>query len=136
MGHALSRMMVRTSAKSRLIMAGTAIRSLIPWMPWRSTSSAMRKASERLTLPTVSSSLSLGMMMRVSTLVFRLVMPFAALFMRTFPSKEKGLVTTPMVSMPSSRAHSATTGAAPVPVPPPMPAVMKTRSAPLRDSRI
>src|SRR5690606_6266874 len=31
---------------------------------------------------------------------------------------------------PSSRAISAITGAAPVPVPPPMPAVMKTRSAP------
>ena len=36
------------------------------------------------------------------------------------------MVTMPMVSMPCSRAMRATTGAAPVPVPPPMPAVMNT----------
>ena len=42
----------------------------------------------------------------------------------------KGFVTTATVSMPSSRAICATTGAAPVPVPPPMPAAMNTRSAP------
>ena len=41
-------------------------------------------------------------------------------------SKEKGLVTMPTVRMPRSCATSATTGAAPVPVPPPIPAVMKT----------
>ena len=34
--------------------------------------------------------------------------------------KSKGLVTTPTVKMPISRATRATTGAAPVPVPPPM----------------
>ena len=38
-------------------------------------------------------------------------------------------MTTAIVRMPSSRAHAATTGAAPVPVPPPMPAVIKTISA-------
>ena len=37
-------------------------------------------------------------------------------------------MTTPTVRMPASRAISATTGAAPVPVPPPMPAVMNTMS--------
>jgi len=42
----------------------------------------------------------------------------------------KGLVTTPTVRMPSERATSAITGAAPVPVPPPMPAVMNTMCAP------
>ena len=36
--------------------------------------------------------------------------------------------------MPSSFATSATTGAAPVPVPPPMPAVINTMSAPLSNS--
>ena len=46
------------------------------------------------------------------------------------PSKANGLVTTATVRMPSSRATSATTGAAPVPVPPPMPAVMNTMLAP------
>src|SRR5262245_652522 len=41
-----------------------------------------------------------------------------------------GLVTTATVRMPRSFASDATTGAAPVPVPPPSPAVMKTMSAP------
>jgi len=50
--------------------------------------------------------------------------------MRLTPSKLKGFVTTPTASAPASRAIFAITGAAPVPVPPPMPAVMKTISAP------
>ena len=37
-----------------------------------------------------------------------------------------GIVTIPIVSMPRSLATRAITGAAPVPVPPPIPAVMKT----------
>ncbi len=41
-----------------------------------------------------------------------------------------GFVTTPTVRAPSSRAICAMIGAAPVPVPPPMPAVTKTMSAP------
>ncbi len=52
------------------------------------------------------------------------------------PSKANGLETTATVRMPISRAISATTGAAPVPVPPPMPAVMKHMCAPARPSRI
>ena len=39
-----SDMIVRTSAKSRLIRPGTVISSEMPWTPWRSTSSARRKA--------------------------------------------------------------------------------------------
>ena len=38
-------MIVRTSAKSRLIRPGSVIRSQIPCTPWRSTSSAIRNAS-------------------------------------------------------------------------------------------
>ncbi len=45
--------------------------------------------------------------------------------MRRTPSNWNGLVTTPTVRMPISRAARAMTGAAPVPVPPPMPAVTK-----------
>ena len=76
-------MMVRTSAKSRLISAGTAIRSEMPWMPWRSTSSAMRKASgSEVFLPTICRSLSLGMTTRVSTWALSSMMPFSALSMR------------------------------------------------------
>ncbi len=41
-----------------------------------------------------------------------------------------------MVKAPTALAISATTGAPPVPVPPPLPAVMKTMSAPLRTSSI
>mmetsp|Transcript_19069 Transcript_19069/g.50140 ORF Transcript_19069/g.50140 Transcript_19069/m.50140 type:complete len:216 (+) Transcript_19069:1141-1788(+) len=50
--------------------------------------------------------------------------------MRLRPSKPNGLVTTPTVSAPMSLDTSATTGAAPEPVPPPIPAVTKTRSDP------
>ena len=56
--------------------------------------------------------------------------------MRFLPSKGKGLVTTATVRIPSSRAISATTGAAPVPVPPPMPAAIKIMSDPLIAARI
>ena len=42
----------------------------------------------------------------------------------------KGDVTTPTVNAPNSREIFATTGAAPVPVPPPIPAAMKTILAP------
>jgi hypothetical protein len=44
---------------------------------------------------------------------------------RRVPSNRNGLVTTPTVSTPFLRATSAMTGAAPVPVPPPIPAAMK-----------
>ncbi len=74
--------------------------------------------------------------MMASTLSFRFWMPVSACTERRRPSKEKGRVTTPIVSAPPARAISATTGAAPVPVPPPLPAVMKTMSAPLSASSI
>jgi hypothetical protein len=55
--------------------------------------------------------------------------------MRCDPSYSKGLVTTPTVRMPMSLAMRAITGAAPVPVPPPMPAVMNSMFAPSSASR-
>ncbi len=63
-------------------------------------------------------------------------MPVSAWEPRRLPSKPNGRVTTPMVSAPSERATLATTGAPPVPVPPPSPAVTKTMSAPLSTSSI
>ena len=57
------------------------------------------------------------------------LMPSSACRMRLRPSNRKGRVTMPTVSAPASRASWHTTGAAPVPVPPPMPQVMNTRSA-------
>ena len=47
-----------------------------------------------------------------------------------------GRVTTPTVKAPSSLEIFAIYGAAPVPVPPPIPAVMKIISAPFTASRI
>lgn len=51
---------------------------------------------------------------------------------RLRPSKLNGYVTTPTVRYPASFEIWATTGAAPEPVPPPMPAVIKTISESLR----
>jgi hypothetical protein len=128
-------MMVRTSAKSRLMRPGTVIRSLMPCTPWRSTSSTTRNASTmEVSFDTTSLRRSLGIVMSVSTLSLSASVAFSALRRRRAPSKLNGLVTTPMVSAPRSRATSAMTGAAPDPVPPPMPAVMKTMSESLSAS--
>ena len=127
-----SDMIVRTSAKSRLIRPGSVIRSEMPWTPWRSTSSATRKASIiDVPLSSTDSRRLLGTTMSVSTSSASASMPSSAARARREPSKPNGLETTPTVSAPSSRAMRATTGAAPVPVPPPSPAVMKTMSEPL-----
>ncbi len=127
----ISAMTVRTSAKSTLIRPGRVIRSAIPDTALCNTSSAALKASSRLIfLPSTASSRSLGTVISESTCLARSAMPSRATCMRLAPSKEKGRVTTATVRMPSSRATCATTGAAPVPVPPPMPAVMNNMSAP------
>ena len=73
---------------------------------------------------------SFGIVIRVSTASSSFSIPSSANLSRRRPSKRKGLVTTPTVSAPTSRAIWAMIGAAPVPVPPPMPAVTKTMSAP------
>ena len=130
-------MIMRTSAKSVLMSPGVVIRSVMPCTPCSSTSSAILKAlsTDVFSLDTVSSR-SLGMTMRVSTFSLRRWMPASACTERRRPSKPNGRVTTPMVSAPSALAISAMTGAAPVPVPPPLPAVMNTMSAPLSTSSI
>ena len=126
-----------TSAKSRLIRPGVVIRSVIPETPCSSTWSACLNASSTDTLRSlIDSSRSLGMTMRVSTSSRSCEIPSSAELARRRPSNAKGRVTTPMVSAPSERAMRATTGAPPVPVPPPSPAVTKTMSAPLMTSSI
>ncbi|SKH11882.1 Uncharacterised protein [Mycobacteroides abscessus subsp. bolletii] len=130
-------MTLLTSAKSTLIRPGVVMRSVMPWTPLSNTSSALRNASMSETAASpICSSRSLGMTMRVSQLSRSEVMPSSACPLRRLPSNENGRVTTPMVSAPSLRAMLATTGAPPVPVPPPSPAVTKTISAPLRSSSI
>ena len=52
------------------------------------------------------------------------------------PSNLNGFVTTATVNAPISFAIDAITGAAPVPVPPPIPAVIKIMSAPVKSSSI
>ena len=132
----------RTSAKSRLIWPGTVMMSLMPCTAWRSTSSATRKASDTGVLrATVWSSRSLGIAITESTHSWSWARPSMAWAMRRLPSRPKGSVTTATVSTlplspPSWPAIEATTGAAPVPVPPPRPVVMKTMSAPSSASQI
>ncbi len=76
----------------------------------------------------MSSSRSLGMTMSVSTFSRSSSIPSSAVFIRRDPSQSNGLVTMATVKMSRLRAMAATTGAPPVPVPPPMPAVMKAMS--------
>ena len=84
----------------------------------------------------MDSSRSFGITISVSTSARSRSIPVSAWTARRLPSKPNGRVTTPMVSAPSERATLATTGAPPVPVPPPSPAVTKTMSAPLSTSSI
>ena len=69
-------MVAFTSAKSRLIMPGVTMMSLMPWTAWRSRSSAALKDSKKL-VPrgTRLSSRSLGIAMTVSTVEARRVEP-------------------------------------------------------------
>ena len=57
--------------------------------------------------------------------------PSFAIFVRFGPSKSNGVVTIATTNAPHSLAIFAITGEAPVPVPPPIPAVIITKSAPL-----
>ena len=127
----LSFITVETSAKSRLMSAGKLIRSVIPCTACCNTSSAFFNASGIVVrLSTISNNLSFGMTISVSTLSFKRSIPPVAFNIRCFASNLKGFVTTPTVKIPCSFAILATTGAAPVPVPPPIPQVTKTMSAP------
>ena len=130
-------MMVFTSAKSRLMSPGTRMRSEIPWMACRRTSSAVENASDMLVArSTVVSRRSFGMVIIVSTHSASSASPASACAARFRPSNLKGLVTTATVSAPIWLARLAMTGAAPVPVPPPSPVVTNTMSAPDSASRI
>jgi len=133
----ISDITVRTSAKSTLIRPGRVISSAIPCTAPSSTSLAALNASSRLVcLPSTDNSFSLGMVISESTYCFSSVIPSSATDMRFLPSNGNGLVTTATVRIPNSLATWATMGAPPVPVPPPMPAVMNTMSAPSSSSAI
>jgi hypothetical protein len=115
------------SAKSRLIRPGITIRSVTPRTPMCSTLSASLNASAKVVRSlAIRNRFWFGITIRVSTYCCSSARPPSATRMRCAPSKWNGLVTTPTVRMPCSRTARAITGAAPVPVPPPMPAVMNT----------
>ena len=65
------------------------------------------------------------MIINVSTIFCSASTPSSAWRIRLIPSNWNGFVTTPTVNTPNSRAAWAIIGAAPVPVPPPIPAVIK-----------
>mmetsp|Transcript_6594 Transcript_6594/g.7187 ORF Transcript_6594/g.7187 Transcript_6594/m.7187 type:complete len:248 (+) Transcript_6594:626-1369(+) len=126
-----SPIIVRTSAKSTLIKPGRIIISEIPTTPCRRTSSATEKARcKGVFSGMISSNLSLETIIKVSTTARSRSIAERACCIRLLPSNPKGFVTTPTVNAPACFAISATTGAAPDPVPPPIPAVTKTRSLP------
>jgi hypothetical protein len=132
-------MMLRTSAKSTLMSPWRVMTSVMACTAWRSTLSAVRNASrEVVDSSMISKRRSLGIASMVSTCGRSSSMPWSPWFLRTWPSKSKGRVTTATTRGlgSNSRAIWATTGAEPVPVPPPMPAVMKTMSAPVKTSRM
>src|SRR5213078_4427011 len=127
---------VRTSAKSTFTMPVTVMREEMPWVACSSTSSAFLSASwNGIPLPTTASSRSFGTTTMVSTCLRISAIPMSAWRIRLRPSNRNGLVTMPMVRAPRSRAICEMMGAAPVPVPPPMPQVTNTRSAPCRPCR-
>ncbi len=122
---------VRTSSKSTFTWPYSLMISAIPPTAFLSTSLACAKASSWvMSSPSTSSSFSLSTTISESTLASSSASPSSAFFMRRPPSQSKGLVTTPTVRMPISLATRAITGAAPVPVPPPMPAVMNSMCEP------
>mmetsp|Transcript_4367 Transcript_4367/g.5737 ORF Transcript_4367/g.5737 Transcript_4367/m.5737 type:complete len:291 (-) Transcript_4367:488-1360(-) len=121
----------RTSAKSTLIRPGRTIISEIPTTPCRKISSATRKAAVTgVSSGIISSNLLLLTMITVSTFLRKRSIASVACRILRLPSNANGLVTIATVNAPLSFAISATTGAAPDPVPPPIPDVIKHRSVP------
>ena len=125
-----SRIIVFTSAKSTFIKPGIVINSAMPWTPWRKTSSTILKDSNNVVFLSIICKIrSLGMVIIASTLRANCSHDFSAISLLCGPSKANGFVTTATVKAPASFAAAATTGAAPEPVPPPKPQVIKTISA-------
>ena len=126
MARPLSRMTVLTSFMSTLISPVRVMTSAMPLAAVQRIWSALANALRMVWLPNNSRSLSLRMIKRVSTAARICSRPSVACWLRRRPSNKKGTVTMPTVKMPRSLHAWAITGAAPVPVPPPMPAVKNT----------
>ena len=76
------------------------------------------------------------MTIKVSTNSLSSFIPFSAFCILRLPSKVKGFVTTATVRIPFSLQAFAITEIAPVPVPPPIPAVINAICAPSIYSQI
>ena len=116
---------VQTSAKSTMICPRLLIMSVIHLAAVANTLSALPKASFILRSPYCTRNLSLLITNKVSTRGFNWRMPSCACCNRLGPSNAKGVVTIPTVRIPISLQICAIMGAPPVPVPPPIPTVMK-----------
>ena len=128
---------VRTSAKSRLMRPSFKTRSTMQATPEYRTWSASTKASAKVVRSlAMRNRFWFGITISVSTCWRKLCTPVSEMRSRRAPSNRNGFVTMPTVRMPSSRAARAITPAAPVPVPPPMPAAMKTMCEPTICARI
>mmetsp|Transcript_3526 Transcript_3526/g.13917 ORF Transcript_3526/g.13917 Transcript_3526/m.13917 type:complete len:264 (-) Transcript_3526:347-1138(-) len=128
-------MIAQTSAKSTFIKPARTTISEVPTIACRSTLSHTRKASSTAVLDGTSSSRRSLLTSTTASAASRSLASEDSKFRRRVgPSKRNGLVTTAIVRAPASMASSATTGAAPEPVPPPSPAVTKTMSAPSTSS--
>ena len=118
--------MVFTSAKSRLTVPRMVIISAILLAAMERVSSALPKAFIKVRSAYISRRRSLLITNRASTCWAIRSTPSSAWMIFFSPSKIKGMVTIPTVRISISFAMRAMTGAAPVPVPPPIPAVMNT----------
>jgi len=117
-----------TSAKSKLTRPDLVINSVIPLTELVRISSATLKAVWIGSSGAISRSLSFGITISVSVTAASFSRPFCAFSILFCPSTVKGKVTTPIVKAPIFFAMLAMTGEDPVPVPPPRPQVMKTKS--------
>ena len=104
----------------------------MPWTPWRSTSSATRKASTiEVDLSSTDRSREFGITMSVST--SRQLLDALLGLRAAARTLERERLRHDADGQRADLARDAPTmGAAPVPVPPPEPAVMNTMSEPLR----
>ena len=131
MAFPLSSIIDLISAKSKLINPGIIIKSVIERTPAYNTLSAITKASTKVGfLSAILNKFWFGITMILSTSLVNSDNARSAVSYLFLPSNWNGFVTTPIVKIPLSFAIFATTGAAPDPVPPPMPAVMNTMFAP------
>ena len=98
--------------------------SAIDFAALHTTSSDLEKAEKISRSGHIFFSFSLLMIRMASTQSANFARPFIAFLIFGCPSKANGMVTIPTVRISISFATWAITGLAPVPVPPPIPAVM------------